>query len=70
MARFTPIDMNTWPRREHFHSFARMAPTGYSLTAEVDVTCHHAATDGWHVKGFLEQVQQEADSFEERLIGL
>ena len=221
MARFTPIDMNTWPRREHFHYFAHMAPTGYSLTAEVDVTrlraalkrrglkfypaylwlvthslnaqeafrlaekegvpgvydtltplyavfhrddgtfsmqwtafdedfaafyrrwvrdqerygenhgflarrdalppenaytvscmpwvsfrhfavhsydskayyfpsveagrfeerdgrtilplsitCHHAATDGWHVKGFLEQVQQEADSFEERLIGL
>ena len=169
MAHFTPIDMNTWPRGEHFHYFAHMAPTGYSLTAEVDVTrlraalkgrglkfypaylwlvthslnareafrlaekdgvlgvyntlppenaytvscmpwvsfrhfavhsydskayyfpsveagrfeewdgrtilplsitCHHAATDGWHVKGFLEHLQREADSFEERLTGL
>ena len=43
MARFTPIDMNTWPRREHFHYFAHMAPTGYSLTAEVDVTRLRAA---------------------------
>ena len=31
MAHFTPIDLNTWPRREHFHYFAHMAPTGYSL---------------------------------------
>ena len=43
MSRFTPIDMNTWPRREHFHYFAHMAPTGYSLTAEVDVTRLRAA---------------------------
>ncbi len=43
MARFTPIDMNTWPRREHFHYFAHMAPTGYSLTVEVDVTRLRAA---------------------------
>ena len=43
MARFTSIDMNTWPRREHFHYFAHMAPTGYSLTAEVDVTRLRAA---------------------------
>ena len=33
----------------------------------LSITCHHAATDGWHVKGFLERVQREADSFEERL---
>ena len=43
MARFTPIDLNTWPRREHFHYFAHMAPTGYSLTAEVNVTRLRAA---------------------------
>ena len=43
MACFTPIDMRTYPRREHFHYFAHMAPTGYSLTAEVDVTRLRAA---------------------------
>ena len=36
----------------------------------LSITCHHAATDGWHVKGFLEQLQLEADSFGERLAGL
>ena len=35
---FHPIDMETWPRQEMFHYFARMAPTGYSLTVDVDVT--------------------------------
>lgn len=35
---FTPIDTQTWPRREVFYYFANMAPTGYSLTVELDVT--------------------------------
>ena len=35
---FTPIDINTWPRREMFYYFSKMAPTGYSLTVTVDVT--------------------------------
>lgn len=35
---FTPIDFNTWPRRELFYYFSRMAPTGYSLTTSLDVT--------------------------------
>lgn len=36
--RFTPIDFNTWPRREMFYYFSKMAPTGYSLTVDVDAT--------------------------------
>ena len=35
---FTPIDFNTWPRREMFYYFSKMAPTGYSLTVSMDVT--------------------------------
>lgn len=35
---FTPIDFNTWPRREMFYYFSQMAPTGYSLTVSMDVT--------------------------------
>ena len=36
--QFTPIDMKTWPRAQPFHYFARMAPTGYSVTVRADVT--------------------------------
>ncbi len=36
--KFTPIDMNTWPRRHMFTYFSKIAPTGYSITVNVDVT--------------------------------
>ena len=35
---FTPIDLQTWNRGQMFYYFSQMAPTGYSLTAELDVT--------------------------------
>ena len=35
---FHPIDATTWPRAQIFHYFRTMAPTGYSLTVEVDTT--------------------------------
>lgn len=35
---FIPLDFGTWKRREQFYYFSKMAPTGYSITAEVDVT--------------------------------
>lgn len=35
---FTPFAPASWPRREHFAYFARLAPTGYSLTVQLDVT--------------------------------
>ena len=35
---FTPIDFTTWPRAEIFYYFSKMAPTGYSLTVNMDVT--------------------------------
>ena len=35
---FTPLDLQTWPRREQFYYFSKMAPTGYSLTVELDIT--------------------------------
>lgn len=36
--KFTPIDLQTWPRGQMFYYFSRMAPTGYSITVNVDVT--------------------------------
>ncbi len=35
---FHPIEIDVWPRAQMFHYFRTMAPTGYSLTTEVDVT--------------------------------
>lgn len=36
--KFTPIDLQSWPRVQMFYYFSKMAPTGYSLTVELDVT--------------------------------
>ena len=41
---FHKIDMKDWPRREVYYYFSQMAPTGYSLTVEVDVTHLFAVT--------------------------
>ncbi len=35
---FTPIDIRTWSRGEIFYYFSKMAPTGYALTIDLDVT--------------------------------
>lgn len=37
-AVFTPLDLRAWERGETFYYFARMAPTGYSLTVNMDAT--------------------------------
>ena len=34
------------------------------LMMPLSITCHHAATDGYHVHRFLEQLQEEADRFD------
>ena len=31
----------------------------------LSLTCHHAATDGYHISLFIEQFQKYADSFEQ-----
>ena len=36
--QFTPIDLSTWPRREHFHYYRNQLPCGYSVTVQLDVT--------------------------------
>lgn len=36
--RFIPLDLNNWKRGEQFYYFSRMAPTGYSLTVDLDIT--------------------------------
>lgn len=36
--KFTPIDQSSWPRAGLYHYFANMAPTGYAITVQLDVT--------------------------------
>ena len=60
--KFEPVDLQTLPRGQMFYYFSRMAPTGYSLT------CHHAATDGYHVHLFLQDLQKDMDTFEQYLL--
>ena len=42
---FTPIDLQAWKRGQMFRYFSHMAPTGYSLTVDLDVTRMKAALD-------------------------
>lgn len=35
---FTPIDLSSWPRREHFHYYRNILPCGYAVTVSLDVT--------------------------------
>lgn len=35
---FTPIDLEHWPRRDHFHYYRNRLPCGYSVTVRLDVT--------------------------------
>ncbi len=35
---FIPLDFAQWPRAEQFYYFSKMAPTGYSLSVQLDVT--------------------------------
>lgn len=34
----TPIDLTTWPRREHFAHYRRAVPCSYSMTVQLDAT--------------------------------
>ena len=68
---FTPIDLRSWSRGETFYYFSKMAPTGYSLTASLDVTRLRQTLKEagkrffpaclWLITGLL---QQQADRFD------
>ena len=51
-AIFTPIDVTNWARAEVFDYFSKMAPTGYSLTVELDVTNMKVAVESAGMKFF------------------
>ena len=49
---FTPVDLYTWERGQMFYYFYKSAPTGYSLTVDVDITPMKAALDAAGLKFF------------------
>ena len=40
---FTPIDLEQWPRREHFEHYLTRVPCTYSATFTLDITRLRAA---------------------------
>ncbi|GAA2542945.1 MULTISPECIES: type A-5 chloramphenicol O-acetyltransferase [Streptomyces] len=51
-----PIDLDTWPRRQHFDHYRRRVPCTYAMTVEVDVTIFAAALRRSPRKSYLAQV--------------
>ncbi|MFI9595488.1 chloramphenicol acetyltransferase [Nonomuraea sp. NPDC052265] len=51
----TPIDLDTWPRRQHFEHY-RQVPCTYSITVELDVTAFTAALSRSRRKSYIAQV--------------
>ncbi|MFD7084471.1 CatA-like O-acetyltransferase [Streptomyces sp. NPDC059918] len=50
------IDLDTWPRRQHFEHYRRLVPCAYSMTVEVDVTAFTAALGRSRRKSYIAQV--------------
>ena len=50
--KFTPIDLQTWPRGQIFYYFSKMAPTGYSLTVDLDITKMRTVLQAANLKFF------------------
>ena len=45
----------------------RFIEEGGRTLLPLSITCHHAATDGWHVRQFLDELQALMDGFEAAL---
>lgn len=44
--KFTPIDVQSWPRRDAFYYFTKMMPTGFNVNVDVDISqTYRAAKD-------------------------
>ena len=49
---FHPLDLQSWSSGQMFYYFTQMAPTGYSLTAQVDVTTMRDTLKKHNIKFF------------------
>lgn len=52
----TPVDLGTWPRRQHFEHYRRAVPCTYSMTVELDVTAFASALRRSRRKTYVAQI--------------
>lgn len=52
----TPIDLATWPRRQHFEHYRSAVPCSYAMTVELDVTEFVAAVKRASRKAYIAQI--------------
>jgi chloramphenicol O-acetyltransferase type A len=52
VVNFNGIDLQKWPRSQMFHYFTQIAPTGYSLTNNVDITIMRKTLKAYDLKFF------------------
>lgn len=50
------IDLDSWPRREHFNHYLEAVPCTYALTVELDVTAFTVALHGSARKTYIAQI--------------
>lgn len=51
-----PIDLETWPRRQHFEHYLRTVPCTYAITVEVDATEFAAAVRRTGRRTYVSQI--------------
>ena len=69
---FTPIDLESWKRREIFHYFTAVTPTTYTITEELDITELKRALKANNLKfypAYLFLVTRAISEIEEMRIG-
>lgn len=63
---FSHFAVHTYENKSYFFpslEAGKWREEGETLLMPLSITCHHAATDGYHVHRFLQRFQEEADHF-------
>ena len=63
---FTPIDITKWNRGQTFWYFSKMAPTGYSLTVDIDITHMHSVVKSAGISFYAAYLWLVTKSFNEQ----
>lgn len=51
-ANFHPLDLQSWPRSQMFYYFTQIAPTGYSVTTQFNITVMRDTLKAHNIKFF------------------
>ena len=64
---FSHFSVHSYEKKDYFFpsvEAGKMTESHGKWNMPLSLTCHHAATDGWHVHRFLECLQSDMDNFE------